>query len=76
MFCTHCGVEIHGEAVICVNCGCSVAKNTAAVLPTETESSPRSIKCQSGLVKIYTALFDYFRNLRFSGYVWRQFRYQ
>ncbi|MBR5272057.1 MAG: hypothetical protein IKU25_01495 [Clostridia bacterium] len=24
-FCTHCGAQIHEEAVICVKCGCSVA---------------------------------------------------
>lgn len=38
MFCTRCGAEIHEEAVICINCGCPVAKNTATNLPTETDN--------------------------------------
>lgn len=28
-FCSHCGKEIMDEAVICVNCGCSVATNNS-----------------------------------------------
>lgn len=26
-YCSHCGSEIHDEAVICVRCGCSVESN-------------------------------------------------
>jgi hypothetical protein len=26
-FCSKCGKEIHEDAVVCVNCGCSVANN-------------------------------------------------
>lgn len=25
MFCSHCGAEIHDQAVVCVKCGCPVA---------------------------------------------------
>ena len=25
-YCTHCGTQIHDEAVICMNCGCSVGQ--------------------------------------------------
>ena len=30
-FCTHCGKEVNPEAVVCVNCGCSVASNSCSV---------------------------------------------
>ncbi len=26
-FCTHCGKEVNEQAVICVNCGCSLTEN-------------------------------------------------
>ena len=29
-FCSHCGKEIHEDAVICVHCGCSVAQYNSA----------------------------------------------
>lgn len=30
-FCSHCGKELHEEAVICVNCGCNVEEKKAGV---------------------------------------------
>ena len=24
-FCSHCGKEVHEEAVVCINCGCAIA---------------------------------------------------
>ena len=34
-FCSKCGKQIHDEAVVCVNCGCSVAP-----LPSVVEDAP------------------------------------
>jgi hypothetical protein len=33
-FCTHCGKEIHDQAVVCVHCGCAVAP-----LPSEKQGT-------------------------------------
>lgn len=30
-FCTHCGAEMHDEAVICIKCGCEVDKSGTKV---------------------------------------------
>ena len=38
-FCSHCGKEIHDDAVICVHCGCSVGGGVAnAIDPTDSGS--------------------------------------
>ena len=41
-FCSHCGKEIHEDAVVCVHCGCSVAGaggNGAALDPNDAPST-------------------------------------
>lgn len=45
MYCSHCGKEVHDEAVICVNCGCEIEKTQKAPLPV------RQLKTNRGLVK-------------------------
>ena len=51
MFCSHCGSEIHDEAVICVKCGCEVSKaKPIAITPTETDST------MSIVVKVFMIL--------------------
>ncbi len=38
-YCSHCGKEIMDEAIICVNCGCSVANNTTQIDPNDKPST-------------------------------------
>lgn len=38
-YCAYCGKEIADEAVICLNCGCSVQKRTPVVTPQPLQSS-------------------------------------
>lgn len=40
MFCTHCGAEVHDEAVVCMKCGCRIEKPAAQV---KTEDDTLSI---------------------------------
>ena len=41
-YCAHCGKEIADEAVICLNCGCSVRKINP-VIPPESAPNPNPI---------------------------------
>lgn len=42
-YCSHCGAEIHDDAVVCVKCGCAVAninsRNLKTVDPDDAPSS-------------------------------------
>ncbi len=44
-FCTHCGAQLHDEAVICVKCGCACApqKTTASVAPVGQLKTNKSV---------------------------------
>jgi len=42
-FCSHCGAEIHEEAVICVKCGCSVAPSGGATIGTSNTGVEKRI---------------------------------
>ena len=35
-YCTHCGAEVHEEAVICVKCGCSIEQKKVVAEVLET----------------------------------------
>ena len=37
MFCKHCGKEIHDEAIICPECGCSTQERETEVFETKRE---------------------------------------
>ncbi|MBR5569765.1 MAG: zinc ribbon domain-containing protein [Oscillospiraceae bacterium] len=39
-FCTHCGKQIHDQAVFCIYCGCPVA----SAIPPHHKTDPKSIK--------------------------------
>ncbi len=40
MYCTKCGNEIFDDAVVCLNCGCSVSQNRAENVSGLTEQTP------------------------------------
>lgn len=42
MFCSKCGKEINDDAVVCVNCGCSVLKDKNNFNEEENESASKS----------------------------------
>lgn len=42
-YCTHCGQEIHEEAVVCVKCGCSVETPKTVVTNTNSNDDTMSI---------------------------------
>ena len=50
MFCQHCGKEVHPEAVICVNCGCSLKPLAPAPAPAPTKAKDDTM---SVVVKIF-----------------------
>ena len=52
MFCSHCGKEIHNEAVFCVHCGCSVKPITPAPVPVQ----PVKDDTMSIIVKIFMVI--------------------
>jgi len=39
MYCSHCGAEIHDEAVVCVKCGCQVAGRSMAAAEPKKDST-------------------------------------
>ncbi|MCH5334722.1 MAG: TM2 domain-containing protein [Alistipes sp.] len=41
MFCSHCGAEIHDNAIICVKCGCAV-NNASVPKPVNPNKSEKS----------------------------------
>lgn len=43
-FCTHCGNEISDESIVCVKCGCAVAKSagTKSIPTDEATTAPNS----------------------------------
>jgi len=47
MFCIKCGKEIHDEAVICPNCGCSTGKNSSVA-----ETPIGDDKASGGLIAV------------------------
>ena len=43
-YCTHCGAEVHEEAVICVKCGCSIEqKKVVAEVSTKTDDVMQTV---------------------------------
>jgi len=38
-YCTHCGAEVHEQAVICVKCGCRIAADPVQVEKDDTMST-------------------------------------
>ncbi len=42
-YCTHCGKEIADEAVICLNCGCSVQPRYSAIHTAQPYSAPQQM---------------------------------
>lgn len=54
-FCVHCGAEVNPQAVVCVNCGCSLAgtQNTAQATSNVKSDSSDIMKT---LIKVFTIL--------------------
>lgn len=53
MFCSKCGKEIHDEAVVCPNCGCSTGKNVSAPgVPVEEDKTSGGLIAVSILLPI------------------------
>lgn len=43
-YCTHCGAEVHEEAVVCVKCGCSIeTKKAIAIVPKNTDNTMQTV---------------------------------
>ena len=47
MFCEKCGKEVNDEAVVCVNCGCSISKKSSSINTEE----------KKGLIVLLLCLF-------------------
>ncbi|MBE7018110.1 MAG: zinc-ribbon domain-containing protein [Ruminococcaceae bacterium] len=43
-YCTHCGAQMHDEAVICIKCGCSVAPQTPAPVKEKDDTMEIVVK--------------------------------
>ena len=49
-FCSHCGKEIHEDAQVCMNCGCSVVENkvkTQSNVKKNNNAPPKSFEATS-----------------------------
>lgn len=42
-YCTHCGAEVHEEAVVCVKCGCSIEQKKAVVTTNKKDETMQTV---------------------------------
>lgn len=56
-FCSNCGKEVNENAVICVNCGCSLENNNSSSVNVTINNSSNSVSPKSRLVAFLLCTF-------------------
>lgn len=56
-YCIHCGKELVDEAVVCINCGCSVGSKAQAAIPTEEDTVSVGLCFLSAFLPIFGIIY-------------------